>query len=533
MTVGWRVRRCFTAAVRLGACGLALGWAALQVVSCSPSGPAQAPEPTAPQRRFSVFSDRMPATTSAPEPASSSTGPSVVLVVLDTTRADRIGRGRGDCEATPRFDELAETGLVFRNAASTSSWTLPAHASLFTGKYVYQHGVRWRSDRTAEIPEAGGYCSRLRDEEWTLAEVFRAAGMATIGVASNYWLTPNMGFAQGFEEYAVAGEGSGAKKYLIGAEITNEAIRMLRAHRADRFFLFVNLMDAHAPYAPAEDAICFSRGLPLAADADNPLFTGDIYGSGLRQMVNLEGFVASRQLREYLLALYDDEIRYLDRQVGAIFDALREMGRADDTIFVVVGDHGEYFFEHGLVNHGIGVYEAVARVPLLIRFPASVPRGVVEERVELIDLYPTLIQLAGIPVDSASRPAPRFSVNILDAEARHNGRAALIETYRNPWEEETARQEVLHTSRAVVLDGLKLIVVSDGAGENEFFDLREDPDEKRNLIEEASWADLRKRLELELERLSSGETASASERAPELGPGDVERLKKLGYLGSD
>ncbi len=518
------------------ACSLVLGLALLFSVACGPQEPGDVVSPELAEleahERFEAYTDDPRFN----ERVVRQEGPrefSVVLLVLDTTRADRVAVRRNGCGTTPRIDELAESALVFTNASSPSSWTLPGHASLFTGKYPYEHGVHWTAHRNAALQEAGGFCARLSEEEVTLAEVFRSAGFVTLGVASNYWLTPSMGFAQGFDKYLVAREGSGAKKYLMGDEITLKAAAMMKAHRSESFFLFVNLMDAHAPYAPAPEAVCFSRGLPSRTDAGDRLFSGDIYGSGLRRLVNLEGYRASRPLREYLLALYDDEIRYLDLQVGRILDTLQEIGRYDDTAIVIVGDHGEYFFEHDLLNHGIGVYEGVVRVPMIIRYPPSVPAGVVAERVELIDLFPTLLELAEIPVPTGPRRTLGFGVNLLDAGARHRGRAALSETYRNPWEEGRARPEVLRTTRAVVLDGFKLIVVSDGPGEDEVYDLGKDSSEESDLGSERGFDELRRLLGRQLEGLLSGVAATGAEGPPSLDPEQVERLRALGYLGED
>jgi arylsulfatase A-like enzyme len=518
------------------ACSLVLGLALLFSVACGPQEPEDAVSPELAElethERFEAFTDD----SHSIERVVGQEGPrrlSVVLVVLDTTRADRVAVRQNGCGTTPRIDGLAESALVFTNASSPSSWTLPGHASLFTGKYPYEHGVHWTMHRNAALQEAGGFCARLSEEEVTIAEVFRSAGFVTLGVASNYWLTPSMGFAQGFDEYLVAKEGSGAKKYLMGDEITLKAAAMMKAHRSESFFLFVNLMDAHAPYAPAPEAVCFSRGLPSQTDAGDRLFSGDIYGSGLRRLINFEGYRASRPLREYLLALYDDEIRYLDLQVGRILDTLQEIGRYDDTAIVIVGDHGEYFFEHDLLNHGIGVYEGVVRVPMIIRYPPSVPAGVVAERVELIDLFPTLLELAEIPVPTGPRRTLGFGINLLDAGARHRGRAALSETYRNPWEEGRARPEVLRTTRAVVLDGFKLIVVSDGPGEDEVYDLGKDSSEESDLGSERGFDELRRLLGRQLEGLLSGVAATGAEGPPSLDPEQVERLRALGYLGED
>ncbi|MEN8183611.1 MAG: sulfatase-like hydrolase/transferase, partial [Myxococcota bacterium] len=386
---------------------------------------------------------------------------------------------------------------------------------------------------------ADGFCAPLSESDFTLAEAFRQAGYRTVGVTANFWLTPEMGMAQGFETWKVVSARPGApKQYALGQQVVTEAIDQLGQVLDEPFFGFINLMDAHAPYDPEPGAARFSseayRRLPLvrarAARQGEGLYSGDIYSSGLYELVNLEGRMPEESVQQILVSLYDDEIGYVDAQLGRIVGFLQDRGRLDETILVVAGDHGEAFFSHGLVNHGIGVHEETLRVPMLVRYPPRVAPGRVEDRVELIDVFPTLLRLAGVrELVSEELRTDSFGIDLLDPAARKGGRAALAESYYNGWERKRVRPELLRTTRAVVLDGWKYIDVRDGPGEPELYDLREDPDEQNDLFGSTLGAAARDALLRELERLSSGRAATW--RGPaELSPEQAERLRRLGYL---
>lgn len=472
----------------------------------------------------------------------SASGPPVLVVVLDTVRADRTALIDPALDTTPRLAALAESSLVFRNAASSGSWTLPAHASLFTGLYPYQHGVHWLQDQSG-ARELSGFAPAVRQEEEVLAEVFRDAGYCTVGVSPNYWLTEAMGFAQGFDRWMVFDRRTDdpRKQYVPGEHVVDAFLKELEPALPYPFFGFVNLMDAHAAYQPEpgydrHSADVHARwasehgskpeptpGTPRATNYWN----GSIYTNGLRDLVNRDGGLPHEGVQEYLRALYDDELRYADAQLGRIVDFLRAHDRLDDTILVVVGDHGESFFVHGLVNHGIGVYEETIHVPMLIRNPARIEPGVVDERVEIIDLFPTLLALAGLADEAGDRE--RFGVDLLDPVARHAARASLAETYANPWERDTLRPELLRTTRAVVLDGWKRIEVSDGPGTAELYDLRSDPEERVDLADSPRAAEAPAALLEAFERLSGGRAAPTA--APTaMSAQDVEQLRALGYV---
>ncbi|MDX1390408.1 MAG: sulfatase, partial [Acidobacteriota bacterium] len=276
---------------------------------------------------------------------------SVILVTLDTTRADRIGAFGGEAVPTPNLDRAADEGVVFENAVSPVPLTLPAHGSIMTGRYPASHGVRHN----------GIY--RLRGSEITLAERFAEAGFATAAFVGAYVLNAGFGVEQGFSTYDDLPFDSYASEGLPGlyeaqrtADEVNAAVFDWLDHRPDgRFFLWVHYYDPHDPYDPPEKP---SRTL---------------HGSG-----------------------YDREISYIDACFGDLVRRLERDDLLDRTLLVVVGDHGESLGEHHEKTHGVFLYKGAVDVPFLIRAPGLVPEGRrVSGPVGLVDVAPTLIDLLG------------------------------------------------------------------------------------------------------------------------------------------
>jgi len=300
--------------------------------------------------------------------------PDIVLVTLDTLRADRLGSYGGPA-VTPHIDVLASEGVLFENAVAPVPSTLPAHFSIFTSRYPRQLGVL-----DNETP--------LGANETTLAQLLHGRGYATAGFVSTSILNPASGAARGFDTF------DSPQQYpQRGAQISMpRALQWLaQTSRTQPIFLWVHLYDPHMPYNPpkqfAPPATPWSTTLPLFSW---PALLEVTQGSG--------GALPASGL-EYGLALYQGEVRKTDKWVGKLTDALRERGTLDRTILVVTADHGECF-EHGAYfEHSPCLYDGALRVPLFIRYPAAVPAGVRRRTpVEHVDLAPTILTLAGVPV---------------------------------------------------------------------------------------------------------------------------------------
>lgn len=314
--------------------------------------------------------------------------PNVLFIVLDTARADRVLTTDSRGPRTPRLEALARDATVYTGAWSPAPWTVPAHASLFTGRYPSAHGT-----------DCGALA--LPDGETTLAEILRDAGWRTVGYTANPWLGKTYNFQQGFDTWVETWRDVRDGDPDTGATYNNERIiRFLRWRQDDAqarkqpFFLFANYFEPHLPYHPPEP----ERAARLRAGAD-PARVARLSRLGHPEEMRfiLGRSDLTRDDLDLLSDLYDGEIAYVDRRVGEVIDTLRELDLLDHTILAIVGDHGENLGEHGMLDHKLSVDATLLRVPLLVRYPPRLPAGArVGAAVQTHDLFPTILRLAGI-----------------------------------------------------------------------------------------------------------------------------------------
>jgi|SRR5579871_304582 len=372
------------------------------------------------------------------------TRPNVVLMVVDTLRADRLGSygsGRG---LTPFLDGLAARGVRFADAYAASSWTNPSVASLFTSRFPSQHRVV-------------ALDSKLPDGEMTLAELFARAGWETVGFTANLRLDPTLGFAQGF-----AGWGVFATVHKITVmQLVRRALRWVRIVWQPRarkpLFLYLHFMEPHSPYDPP------ARHRP-------PLPAGiDVAGVD-RKLLTLAWDELSPREQALLPALYDGEVAALDDGLRRAFAVLGRAGVLDDAIVVLTADHGEALGDHGGWLHGFTLFDEVLHVPLLLWVPGQ-PPAVIRENVSLVDVGPTLLALAGLP------PEPRFEGRSLVPLLR--GERATADVVAELPQPGSARDLTRH-AQALVRGTLKLIVprVGGALGRPVLYDLATDPGER-------------------------------------------------------
>ena len=299
------------------------------------------------------------------------TRPSVILVSIDTLRADRL-LGPDGARTMPGLHALLGEGTVFAQATSAAPWTLPSHVSLFTSQLPFDHGVRWL--RNAIAP---GRC--------TLAERFREAGYRTAAFTGGVYVAAHFGFGQGFEVY----EDHDEEKEGGSAGIFSGALRWVRGHGKAPFFLFVHTYEAHTPY----------RGTTaLPAGRLGPVFrTEDVAAvqSGRLVLTDAE--------RRYVTAQYDGDVRDADGHVSRFLQDLRREGVLDGAVLVVLSDHGEDLWDHEATRspgHGHALYEELIHVPLAVRAPGRVRPGVtLATPVSLLDVAPTLLAICDLPPD--------------------------------------------------------------------------------------------------------------------------------------
>ncbi len=428
--------------------------------------------------------------------------PNVVLITLDTVRADHLSCYGYALRTTPRLEALAAQATLYRRAFATSPWTLPTHASLFTGKHSFEHGAHGFRV-TEDIPD-NAY--PLGAEHLTLAEALQAQGYETVAVVANAgYLAPRYRLDQGFESYW-AKPGRADRKNA-------QVYEWLEARRADRpFFLFVNYMDAHRPYNAVERLGL----LPRPVSRNNTLI------ARLAEAVMPGGGEMPEALRQQVVDQYDTALANLDEELGRLFDRLARDGLWDDALVVVTSDHGEFLGEHHLVEHSKDVYQEVLAVPLIVKAPRQREGWVSDQAITSVDV-PRLIVSQLVPA-RRERLLPAFPYE-------PGNHPVLAELYY------TRTKDLIHprwghrfdrVRTALVGWPMKLIHSSDGR--HELYDLAADPREEWNLHGER--AAVAGGLHGELEAFRRARPAYAGRReAVPLDATALEQLRALGYVG--
>lgn len=437
---------------------------------------------------------------------------SFVLVVIDTLRADHLGAYGSSRDLTPSLDALAVDSVVFENPIATSSWTRSSIASMFTSQFPSPMSVLGRDDAIAESTQ-------------TLAEVFAQQGYATFGVTTNGNAGASVGFAQGFDAfvYPRLKRGYPGDVKMFPAEgVTQTALNWLEERDQERpFFLFLHYTDPHDPYLPHEGL------LPVP----EPL--GGYDGSRVHLRMMDHAYRQGRLLpadMDRIKYLYAGEVKYCDIWIGELVDGLKELGLWNEVMFVVTADHGEGLWDHTFRAHGRDLYEEMIRVPLLIHYPGrDLGRGVrIEEPVSLVDLAPTFLATAGIPIPSEFRGHDLWP--LIDDGARQAEQPGIYAELG---------LDGIHLE-SVRLDSHKLIRNrARPEGEDsayQVFDLAKDPGEKNNLMRHDSAIDARLRDSLAGWRIALADQSRMAKegiRLDELSAKDLESMRALGYLSEE
>lgn len=474
----------------------------------------------------------LPRTPRETRPTSS---PNILVLMLDAVRADAISCIDPAGGKTPHIDALAREGVLFRNAIAPAPWTVPSHGSLFTGLFPSQHAAVWEH-------------RSLKREYHTLAEMLYEKGYATVGFSENPNISRSAGFAQGFEDFselyldpqtailpALIDETLDTTfKVPPTLEYTRESIAhlvlWLRGHALEKgsppFFAFLNLMAAHMPdYERPE----------LNASA-TPRETAERVGrlSRAPHRFYLPEFEPRPGDMDVLRMFYRGDVSYLDERLGRLFDFLRGKNLLDNTVVIIVSDHGENFGDHRLIEHAFCLYNTLLHVPLIIRFPAKVPAGGVrDDPVSTIHLFSTILKLVGGP----ERPLPPEvdHGNILDATpeveifAESENMVGMLRSVM-AGEHAAARFNFVpfdKTIRCLYAGNYKLISSSDGR--LELYDMAHDWAETRNLAEAEP-----ARVQDMLKKLTAREK-SLVRPGLDFTPSEVDRrvkdaLKSLGYV---
>lgn len=409
----------------------------------------------------------------------------VVLVSIDTLRRDHVGAYGYGRPTTPRLDAMARQGLVCLDAVSNSSWTLPAHLTMFTSVDPGVHGgVDMNHAFNRRVP--------------TLPALLRQAGFATQAITSHLYLSAVYGLDDGFDHLDFHQDRK-------ATEIANRAMDLLDRVGDRPFFVVLHFYDPHWHYDPPES----TRRLFETA------YTGTITGQWQNFTRRDRKRVSDADLA-HVLALYDGEIRYVDDELGRVFDHVRARGLDRGTLVLVTSDHGEEFLEHGSWEHQKTLYEELVRIPLLVAGPGVAPRREASQ-VSLLDVAPTVLSWAGLPV-----PGHMRGQSLL---ASVGSREAYGETDHT----------VDGTRKLFVRGGerrwkgiLSLDPKDTGVRKEEWYDLGTDPAERHATTPPPAVADPARRLALE--RWKTARRQGTGAPAVVLSPEQVERLRALGYV---
>ncbi|MFC1968119.1 sulfatase-like hydrolase/transferase [Chloroflexota bacterium] len=413
--------------------------------------------------------------------------PNILWIVMDTVRADHLSSYGYYRNTTPNIDRIASEGTLFENAMATAPWTLPSHASMFTGTFPAKHGTDrdhlWLDDdfqTIAEVLRMNGYKTFARSNN-----VFAAShdhnshrGFSTFEVSWYGWFVAGSELTDFLKFSKLKREVQNNLVIDDGAYRTNKVVKrwIADAYQAGiPFFGFINYMEAHEPYDPPRDYVMpyLEKNVDLA-EAMRVNQVANNYVSGKVQM-NDDDF-------ETLSALYDGEISYLDFRMGQLFDYLRELNILDNTVLIITSDHGENFGEHHLMGHHFCVYDTLLHVPLIIRYPESVKAGLrVNEQVQLTDIFPTILDIVGIDWDGKEQIQ---GYSLLE-DREQDGSTFTIAEYvsgglnlRDNIRSDLAKYN--RRLRTVRTNEYKYIWASDGR--DELYNIRNDPGELDNLI---------------------------------------------------
>lgn len=419
----------------------------------------------------------------------------IILISLDTLRADHLGCYGYHRNTSPYIDAFAKENIIFESTISQSPWTLPSHMSIMTGLYPAFHGVRQ-------------YDNFLSDEHVTLAELLKNGGYQTAAFTDGGFVKGQYGFQQGFNIYEDENVGI--------VNILSKVRNWLNKNQSRPFFLFIHCYDIHSPYNPPP---------PYNSIFHDFTYTGTLVPSGktFKAANKNKRMVDDEDLRHFI-AFYDGGIRYTDEEIGKFMVYLRDAGLYDQSLIIITSDHGEAFKEHGSLGHRQLYYRPNLHIPLIMRIPSYPTKEVrISELVQSIDLLPTVLDAAGL----SAHP-----------EAQGNSLLPLVNRYKNPlnrllWrvfhpfgrEADISFAEFFNKDEWSIIDDGYQVISNAELSSMQLFNLKDDPLAKINIASDHS--EITERVLDKWEKLYNPENNFAS---PEITI-DAKTREELGALG--
>ena len=458
--------------------------------------------------------------------------PNVILISIDSLRADHLGCYGYPKATSPNIDILANEGVVFTNAISTTTWTLPSHISMLTALYPEVHQV---------IHDG----NKLSDKAVVCAEIMKEAGYLTAGFVSGPYLSSKFGYNQGFDIYdddtISYSSNEESHRGITSPKIHQQITKWLEQKYRSSFFLFIHYWDVHYDYAPPPP-------FDTMFDSD---YTGTITGKNFETNKRINPQMSKRDL-EHIIALYDGEIAFTDSYIGKLMKYLKHLGIYENTMVILTSDHGDEFFEHGCKGHRNNLFDETLKVPLIIKFPSSLaspsPLGMrINQQVSIIDIVPTFLDYLGITPYTAldgQSLLPLIAGNIgTGTEIQHrfadlHGFMKCVRTNQFKYihiahHEKARKKEMRRFSLHRLFD--KIRHHDDMKVEEReptlLFDLQHDPMERHNL------AMSNPELKIEMHHILMNWLSEAKILAANIGKSDFEydenlkkRLRDLGYI---
>ena len=462
--------------------------------------------------------------------------PNVILITMDTVRADHLSLYGYERDTTPNLKKLSEDSTLYTHAIASGDMTLSTHASIFTGMYPRRHGAHYD-------PWNGNPAGRpLADKFHTLAEILSQKGYLTMGVVANYlYLSHSFGLNQGFQYFdqrvpvVFLGRSTphsirqgirNAFTYFASIhnfdvmfrkaeDINREVFSLLdKVKSNDRSFLFINYMDAHAPYIPPPPFDTLYPG-------KDETFTLEHYTDLTYKVLKLKRNVTEKEYH-HMISQYDGGIAYIDFQLGKLIARLKELNLYENCLIIITSDHGESFGERNLIGHRNSVYQNLVHIPLLVKYPNVRTGNINNEVVSVVDLMPTVLDVLGFEVPEHIKGQCLLKLEFVSGESRNiisESFPSSILCNRHP--------RSYQAERAIFSDQYKFI--SSTKRKRELYNLSIDQNEMENLYKEDDSTS--KEIETRLETwLKTTVAAIESSAKVKLDKEALNRLKTLGYV---
>jgi arylsulfatase A-like enzyme len=425
----------------------------------------------------------------------------IILISLDTLRADHLGTYGYHRNTSPTIDAFAEGSITFENAVVQSPWTLPSHMSIMTSLYPSFHGVV-----DISTSSQGEKCIKL-------AELLHEGGYQTAAFVDGGFVSGHWGFHPGFDVYDDQGGGI--------AQILPRAKRWLHKHKAAPFFLFLHCYDIHTPYNPPP---------PYNSMFHDFDYTGNLVPSNITlSAANRNKLRVSDQDLRHFIALYDGCIRYTDEKIGEFLSYLEDVRLADKTLIIITSDHGEEFKEHDGFFHKQLYYRPNLHVPLIMRVPNYPVKQVrIQELVQSIDLLPTILEITGLPPHEQAQ-----GKSLLPVIRRHTNFVStfflrLLHRFEKDGEVSLAEYKPSYEQWSIISDSGYQLIYDTDSGRQQLFDINDDPLAQNNIVKEHN--DITQQLLSQLQKVYNTKPNQIVSEKIDLDDTTREQLRALGYI---